>query len=173
MNTLILKAQKIRMFFIHPFKKGGILLLIGLMFINPFGFPQSEFRVDTTKIKVDTVAVRGSSDPSLPMLTTPSPKATMMNRYGNYPVSLYTGLVDITIPIYEININGISVPIEFKYHASGLRYDDLPMELGYGWTLKAGGTISHGVRGTPDGRSFSGGGTQANPYAWVKNDFEI
>ena len=56
--------------------------------------------------------------PSLPLVTASSPKAAMMNRYGEYPVSLYTGLVDITIPIFEININGIVVPIEFKYHAS-------------------------------------------------------
>ncbi|GHT00095.1 hypothetical protein FACS189421_11700 [Bacteroidia bacterium] len=93
----------------------------------------------------------------------------MMNRYGEYPVSLYTGLVDITIPIFEINVNGIKVPIEFKYHASGLKFDDMPMELGYGWTLIAGGTVSHSVRGTPDGGSFSGGYEKADPYVWVKD----
>lgn len=87
---------------------------------------------------------------SFPMLTTPSPKATMMDRFGSYPVSLYTGLVDVTIPIFTVETNGITVPIEFKYHASGLKYDDLPMELGYGWTLMAGGTVSYSVRGASD-----------------------
>ena len=106
---------------------------------------------------------------SLPVVTAPSPKATMMNRFGNYPVSLYTGLVDVTIPVFEININGIKVPVEFRYHASGLKYDDHPMELGYGWTLKAGGTISNSYRGTPIGKSFSGSGQRANPYDWVKD----
>jgi hypothetical protein len=45
----------------------------------------------------------------------------MMNRFGNYPVSLYTGPVDITIPIHTINTSDITVPIEFKYHALGLK----------------------------------------------------
>jgi len=143
--------------YLNPIKRAEIfsiaMLLTGLL-ISPPAFSQS-------------------GQPSLPMLTTPSPEATAMNRYGNYPVSLYTGLVDITIPIFEININGIKVPIEFKYHASGLKYDDVPMELGYGWTLMAGGTVSHSVRGTPNGRSFSGSGQQANPYFWVKDISDI
>lgn len=84
---------------------------------------------------------------SLPELMTPSPKATMMNRFGNYPTNLYTGLIDITIPIHTIQVGGFTLPIEFKYHASGLKYDDLPMEVGYGWTLVAGGTVSYNARG--------------------------
>ncbi len=59
--------------------------------------------------------------PSLPQLTTPSPKATMADRFGYYPTNLYTGLVDITIPIHTIEVKGIKIPIEFKYHASGLK----------------------------------------------------
>ncbi|SEL95824.1 RHS repeat domain-containing protein [Parapedobacter koreensis] len=96
------------------------------------------------------VSAQLNSSTSFPMLTTPPPKATMMDRFGSYPVSFYTGLVDITIPIFTIETNGITVPIEFKYHASGLKYDDLPMELGYGWTLIAGGTVSYSARGAAD-----------------------
>ena len=93
------------------------------------------------------IGAQSTSDtPSLPQLATPSPKATMMDRFGSYPTNLYTGLVDITIPIHTIEVKGIKVPIEFKYHASGLKYDDLPMELGYGWTLMAGGTVSYQAR---------------------------
>ena len=113
------------------------------------------------------------ADPSLPILTASSPKASMINRYGEYPVSLYTGLVDITIPIFEININGIKVPIEFKYHASGIKFDDLPLELGYGWTLIAGGIVSRSVRGTPEGHSISGSGQRADPFCWIKEIGQI
>lgn len=95
-----------------------------------------------------TAGMHGQSSdvPSLPQLTTPSPKATMADRFGYYPTNLYTGLVDITIPIHTIEVKGIKIPIEFKYHASGLKYDDLPMEVGYGWTLMAGGTVSYSAR---------------------------
>lgn len=89
-----------------------------------------------------------SNTPSLPELATPSPKASMINRFGSYPTNLYTGLIDITVPIHTISLKGINIPIEFKYHASGLKYDDLPMELGYGWTLIAGGVVSYSARAT-------------------------
>lgn len=107
------------------------------------------------------VGMHGQSSgvPSLPQLVTPSPKATMIDRFGYYPTNLYTGLVDITIPIHTIEVKGIKIPIEFKYHASGLKYDDLPMEVGYGWTLMAGGTVSYSARGAglypPNGISRS------------------
>ncbi len=80
----------------------------------------------------------------------PTPKATSMLRFGDYPVNLYSGLVDISVPIYTIQVNGINVPIEFKYHASGLKYDDLSMELGLGWTLMAGGIVTHAIHGFDD-----------------------
>ena len=118
-------------------------------------------------------SVYSQSPPALPMLTASSPKASMINRYGDYPVSLYTGMVDITIPIYEININGITVPVEFKYHASGLKFDDLPMELGYGWTLMAGGTVTQSPRGTPETGSLSGYGIRTSPYFWAKDINQI
>ncbi|WP_418977093.1 RHS repeat domain-containing protein [Alistipes finegoldii] len=92
--------------------------------------------------------------PTLPDITFKSPKAASMQKFGDYPVSLFTGLVDITVPVYEIEINGIKVPIEFKYHASGIKYDDTSLELGLGWSFMAGGLISHQVRG--DDRITSG-----------------
>jgi hypothetical protein len=80
----------------------------------------------------------------------PSPKASSIIKYGEYPVSLYTGLVDISVPVYTIDIKGIKVPVEFKYHASGIRYDDTSLEVGLGWSLIAGGAIDCTVRGMPD-----------------------
>ena len=129
--------------------------------------------VSTGLLLTSHVVFSQTAAPSMPMVTAEAPKASMMNRYGNYPVNLYTGLVDITVPVFEIETNGLKIPVEFKYHASGLKFDDMPMELGYGWTLKAGGIVSHGVRGTPKGRSFSGSGQQASPYVWIKDIDEI
>lgn len=80
-----------------------------------------------------------------------SPKAESILRYGQFPVSLHTGLLDITVPIYQIKGNGFTVPIELKYHASGIKFDDVSNEVGLGWSLIAGGVISRSVRGAPDG----------------------
>ena len=77
-------------------------------------------------------------------------------KYGDYPVSLYTGLVDITVPLYIIRTGWIDIPIELKYHASGLRYDDISMEAGLGWDLIAGGVVTHIVRGAEDTENAQG-----------------
>jgi len=117
------------------------------------------------------VSAQLSTSTSFPMLTTPSPKATMMDRFGNYPVSFYTGLVDVTIPVFTVEINGIVVPVEFRYHASGLKYDDLPMELGYGWTLLAGGTVSYSARGASDVSPPNG--YRQSPFIRLTNDIHL
>lgn len=117
-----------------------------------------------------TVWGQSANAPSLPQLATPSPKATMVDRFGYYPTNLYTGLVDITIPIHTIEVKDIKIPIEFKYHASGLKYDDLPMEVGYGWTLMAGGTVSYSARGTGISRPI---GTELSPFVKKASDIVI
>jgi YD repeat-containing protein len=94
---------------------------------------------------------------TLPQITPPSPKASSILKYGEYPVSLYTGLVDITIPVYTINIKGIKVPVEFKYHASGIKYDSKSLEVGLGWTLIAGGVITYTPKGNLDPRYSNSG----------------
>jgi len=80
-----------------------------------------------------------------------SPKASSIIKYGDYPVSLHTGLVDITVPIYTVESGSIKVPIELKYHSSGLKYDETSMEAGLGWDLISGGAIIGSARGLRDG----------------------
>ncbi|MBT1710714.1 hypothetical protein KK062_20910 [Fulvivirgaceae bacterium PWU5] len=60
-------------------------------------------------------------------------------------------MIDITVPIYTIEAHGFKVPIEFKYHASGIKYDDTSNEVGLGWSLISGGVISRSVNGALDG----------------------
>src|SRR4030095_11661954 len=80
----------------------------------------------------------------------PSPNASALGRYGEWPISLYTGLPNIDIPIYELKTNAASVPISLSYHASGNKVGDVASWVGLGWNLNAGGMISRVVRGWPD-----------------------
>ncbi|PZQ98449.1 MAG: hypothetical protein DI539_29375, partial [Flavobacterium psychrophilum] len=66
------------------------------------------------------------------------------------PVSLYTGTPEITVPIYEIKSNKLSLPISISYHASGNKVEDIASNVGLGWTLNAGGVITRTVYGLPD-----------------------
>lgn len=88
----------------------------------------------------------------LPKTIPPSPTSQQFHRYGDIPISHYTGIPDISIPIYTIKTGDISVPIYLSYHSGGTRIADL-QEFGYiglGWTLQAGGMISRQINGLPD-----------------------
>lgn len=79
-----------------------------------------------------------------------SPNAASLGQYGEVPVSLYTGTVQINVPIYEIDYMGYKVPISMTYHGGGVRPDQHPGWVGLGWNLNAGGCISRIVNGLPD-----------------------
>lgn len=85
-----------------------------------------------------------------PQIIPASPDAAGIGKYGAYPVSHYTGVPVISIPLYELNAGEITLPISLSYHASGIRVDDIASSVGLGWSLNAGGCISVDVKGKPD-----------------------
>lgn len=88
-----------------------------------------------------------------------TPEVNAFNKFVETPVSQYTGVPNISIPLYEINIKGVNVPITLDYHAGGIRVDQDATWVGLGWNLNYGGEISRKVRGIPDERHFILGGT--------------
>ncbi|CAN5438544.1 hypothetical protein BH09BAC3_BH09BAC3_35950 [soil metagenome] len=86
----------------------------------------------------------------------PSPDAASLGKYGEWPVGLYTGVPQISIPIYELKGRSISVPISVSYHASGIQVGEIASRVGLGWSLNAGGAITRSVRGLPDELTFAG-----------------
>ena len=80
----------------------------------------------------------------------PSPNASSIAKFGDIPVSQYTGTPNISIPLNSAKSGSIEVPISLSYHASGIRVDELASWIGLGWTLSAGGAISRTTRGLPD-----------------------
>ncbi|RLJ33084.1 hypothetical protein CLU97_2559 [Chryseobacterium sp. 7] len=79
-----------------------------------------------------------------------SPNAAALFRYSETPVSLYTGVPDISIPIYTIKEGDIEVPISISYHAGGIKVNDEASSVGLGWNLNAGGRVSQVVAGSND-----------------------
>lgn len=58
---------------------------------------------------------------SLNSVAPKSPDAAALFRYTETPVSLYTGVPEINIPIYTIKKGDIEVPISISYHAGESR----------------------------------------------------
>ena len=92
--------------------------------------------------------------PNLSKVLPPSPVAQAIERYGSYPVSLHTGIPDITVPIYGIKTSRLSLPINISFHPSGFKPKELDGCLGLAWTLNAGGIISREVRGVFDDQNY-------------------
>jgi hypothetical protein len=79
-----------------------------------------------------------------------SPTAASLGQYANEPISTYTGIPDISIPLYEIKTSGFSMPVSLSYHAGGIKVADEASCVGLGWSLNAGGCITRQIRGTDD-----------------------
>jgi YD repeat-containing protein len=90
----------------------------------------------------------------LPDQVLPSPLAMQFQKYGDYPVSHYTGIPDIKVPIYTIKEGDIEIPIYISFHASGLNLNEQPGIVGTGWTLHTGGAISRTINGLPDDQPY-------------------
>ncbi|WP_321519679.1 RHS repeat domain-containing protein [uncultured Bacteroides sp.] len=107
------------------------------------------------KITIDTIT---SIRPKLIRMTASSngqpeikhPQMALINRYGDYPVDLANGLVNISIPIYEIKDKDLSLPVSISFHASGLKADELESSLGLRWVLNTGGMVSRKIKCYPD-----------------------
>lgn len=62
----------------------------------------------------------GGLESATPMLM--SPNAASLAMYADYPVSHYTGIPQINIPLYEIEIDGFKLPISLSYHSNGIKW---------------------------------------------------
>lgn len=85
-----------------------------------------------------------------------SPNAASLGIFGNIPVGHHTGVPQISIPIHEIDLHGLKIPIELSYHASGIKVAQEASSVGLGWALNAGGCISRNILHLDDFKSGYG-----------------
>lgn len=81
-----------------------------------------------------------------------SPNSASLGKYVDIPVNYHTGIPNISIPIYNLSVGQLSLPIGLNYHAGGLRVDESASWVGAGWSLNAGGVITRVVKDKPDER---------------------
>lgn len=82
---------------------------------------------------------------SQPVYNVPSPEVANLGLYGQVPVSYYTGVPDISVPLYEVKVGNFSMPITASYHIGSVKPNQTPGPLGLGWNLIAGGYITRTV----------------------------
>ena len=79
-----------------------------------------------------------------------TPEAAMMDKFGNIPVSYYTGVPEISIPIYTIRAGSYEVPIVLRYHSSGVQVEENATWVGLGWDLTVEGGVRQNIYGMLD-----------------------
>ncbi len=94
------------------------------------------------------------SFPGLDNIIPPSPEAGALMKGVNVPVSHYTGIPSVSVPLWTLKGRKLSMPVSLSYHASGVKVDEIAGWVGLGWSLNAGGAISRTVRGKADDGAF-------------------
>lgn len=95
------------------------------------------------------------------------PEAAALGKYGDIPVSTFTGVPQVSIPVWKYSVGDIAVDVGLNYHAGGIKVDELATNVGLGWTLNAGGMVAQTVMGLPDGINsvYPADEVNFNPYA--------
>ena len=88
----------------------------------------------------------------VPNISPPSPTVAALMKFEEMPVNNYTGIPDISIPLYSIQSRSkdIAVNLALSYHPASIAASEVASYTGLGWNLMAGGTISRTVKGYPD-----------------------
>ena len=87
---------------------------------------------------------------ALPNFTPPSPTAYQFTKYGDLPLNEFTGLVNTSIPLYELNAGNLKLPISLSYSSNGVKVNQNSTWTGIDWRLNAGGLITRTVNDIAD-----------------------
>ncbi|MCI5056057.1 MAG: hypothetical protein MRY83_08115, partial [Flavobacteriales bacterium] len=79
-----------------------------------------------------------------------TPEASSVIKYQDMPVSYYTGVPSVQIPIGGMKQGPLFVNFNLSYHAGGHRPSEVASSVGLGWDLKGHGMITRKVNGTAD-----------------------
>lgn len=63
----------------------------------------------------------GAEDPLVPQVIPLSPQSAVYQKYLNHKINECTGIPDIRIPLYGLEVRGLKIPIVLSYHASGIK----------------------------------------------------
>ncbi|MEL6559697.1 MAG: hypothetical protein AAFQ94_16010, partial [Bacteroidota bacterium] len=85
-----------------------------------------------------------------PIQIPPAPGAAKIAQFNITPTNLYTGTHNLSIPLYSIPLDGVTIPLSISYHSGGIKASENSGVTGLGWALNVGGIISRTVQGYND-----------------------
>lgn len=89
----------------------------------------------------------------IPQITPPSPQSKIFEKYLDHSISESAGSPVINIPLYNISVDGLDIPIYLSYQGGGVKYNQYNGEVAVGWSLNIGGfRVSRTIHGMDDER---------------------
>jgi len=102
-----------------------------------------------------------------------APEVKAFQSYNFLKPDLYTGRLNVSIPIFEVKSGGITIPISLSYNASGVKIDEYASNVGMGWNLNATGNIIRIIKDIEDNEIKEGSWGEPDddygiyPYSYV------
>lgn len=87
-------------------------------------------------------------------------------------VDLYTGKLNVNIPLGGYQGRQIGLPLSVGYVADGVQVEELASTVGLGWNLIFGGRMTSLVNGQPDSQSTNGGTPQQCGFEYI-TDYSV
>ncbi|NQD71511.1 hypothetical protein HP439_12330, partial [Sphingobacterium shayense] len=91
-----------------------------------------------------------------------SPQAYFLQGKVDFRVNHTSGNPDISINLYEFELNGLKIPLILTYRSYGFQVNGESTEIGLGWNLEFGGSIVQQGNGFFDNNNENGFAEYAN-----------
>jgi len=79
-----------------------------------------------------------------------NPTTTEMVKQSLTPVNKYVGKANVSVPLYSMNFDGITIPFNLSYDTGGIKVSQESSWIGLGWNLSGVPTITHIVNQESD-----------------------
>ncbi len=86
----------------------------------------------------------------LKQIVPPNPDVASLFKSVITPVTEYSGLPNVNVPLYTLQEGGISIPLSLSYATGGIQVSEESGHVGLGWALNAGGAITRSINGGDD-----------------------
>lgn len=80
----------------------------------------------------------------------PPVNAASINKGGDVNVNLSSGTPNVSIPLAEVKSRMLGLAVTLNYASNGIKVNELASDVGLGWSLGCGGTITRTTLGLPD-----------------------
>ena len=79
-----------------------------------------------------------------------TPTVAAITAYVDRPVSYFSGTTSVSVPLCEIDADGVNLPLSLSYHSTGFRPSEEASWVGLGWSFSLNACISRSVKCADD-----------------------